>query len=344
MSVEPMRDPRDWHEAFAALPDEAPPADAWARVSGALDAAGPRRVRPHRRRAGLAIAAALAVLAPLFALRLLVPGGSVEPAATSAHSGAGSAAGPREADRAIATPAPPAISRSTYALADPSGEPDIAIEKAAQGRGGYGLDSAAATSTARVPGRVQQSAGTGDPAMPSAGHAGHGKALVSPTARSGDRADMASAELAPPASPLEGNSPKRSGSVAARRDADEALLAAPVPHRGRDATAHTASSAPASVDPLQPLYAEAAQLEALLALTSDDRVASASGAALGDALADRLASIDAALAQAGLPDAQRFALWRERVATLRQYAGIESTERWLAVHGRAYGDAFVRVD
>lgn len=114
--------------------------------------------------------------------------------------------------------------------------------------------------------------------------------------------------------------------------------------RAPAAIARAESSESVRIDPLQPLYTESAQLEALLALTRDDRVGSATGAALSDALVDRLASVDAALAQSGLPDAQRAALWRERIATLRQLAGVESTERWLAMHGRAYGDAFVRVD
>ncbi|GHA88958.1 hypothetical protein [Cognatilysobacter bugurensis] len=81
-----------------------------------------------------------------------------------------------------------------------------------------------------------------------------------------------------------------------------------------------------------------------MALTRDDRVASAAGAAIGNALVARVAAIDAELARPGLSEAQRTALWHGRVAALRQLVGVEPTERWLAVHGRAYGDASVHVD
>ena len=50
----------DWHQAFAALPQEAPPARAWETLSARLDA---RRTR--RWPAWLALAAALALVALL---------------------------------------------------------------------------------------------------------------------------------------------------------------------------------------------------------------------------------------------------------------------------------------
>jgi hypothetical protein len=51
--------PRDWAAAFAALPAEAPQGDAWANLSGALDA----RRRPVRMTALLGLAAAAAIVA-----------------------------------------------------------------------------------------------------------------------------------------------------------------------------------------------------------------------------------------------------------------------------------------
>jgi hypothetical protein len=55
----PPEAPRDWAAAFAALHAESPPADAWANLSGALDA----RRRPRRIPAWLGLAAAAAIVA-----------------------------------------------------------------------------------------------------------------------------------------------------------------------------------------------------------------------------------------------------------------------------------------
>ena len=97
-------------------------------------------------------------------------------------------------------------------------------------------------------------------------------------------------------------------------------------------------------DPLPQLYAESAQLEALVVLARDDRVASASGAVLAGELDTRIGLIDAALSQADPSPAQRRALWQQRVDALRELAGVESTERWLASHGERLDGALVRVD
>ena len=85
---------------------------------------------------------------------------------------------------------------------------------------------------------------------------------------------------------------------------------------------------------LQPLYAESARLETLLALARDERVANASAVLLSDALDAQIADIDASLSVPGLDDAQRLPLWQARVAALRQAAGFESTQRLLASHGQ----------
>ncbi len=95
---------------------------------------------------------------------------------------------------------------------------------------------------------------------------------------------------------------------------------------------------------LHTLQAQSAQLEALVALARDDRVASASSAALTVELDERIGRIDASLSQPGLGDAERESLWRERVATMRELAGIETTRRWLTASGERYDGALVSVD
>ncbi|MBU8976669.1 hypothetical protein JI752_011005 [Lysobacter sp. MMG2] len=92
------------------------------------------------------------------------------------------------------------------------------------------------------------------------------------------------------------------------------------------------------------LQSESAQLETLLALARDDRVASANGAALAVEFDRRIGRIDASLSQPGLADADRAALWQARVATMRELAGIETTQRWLFASGERYDGALVSVD
>jgi hypothetical protein len=95
---------------------------------------------------------------------------------------------------------------------------------------------------------------------------------------------------------------------------------------------------------LEALYAQSAQLESLLAYARDDRVASGSAVAVAAQLDQRLADIDAALAQPGLPRTQQHALWRQRVATLRTFASFESNRRLLSARGQRYDGALLRVD
>lgn len=120
----------------------------------------------------------------------------------------------------------------------------------------------------------------------------------------------------------------------AREDAD---------HGTSSAASAAPSTGPADAE-LAQLYLESARLEALLALTRDDRVQSATAAVLADELDSRIAFIDAALAEPHLPGSKRHALWRHRVATLREITGTQSTERWLAAHGTAARDSLVRID
>ena len=95
---------------------------------------------------------------------------------------------------------------------------------------------------------------------------------------------------------------------------------------------------------LAALYAQSAQLEALLAYARDDRVGSGSAEAVSARLDQRLVAIDAALAQPRLPAARQRDLWRERVATLRNLASFETNRRLLIARGERYDGALVRVD
>lgn len=110
------------------------------------------------------------------------------------------------------------------------------------------------------------------------------------------------------------------------------------------APAMAATASIAHTSELDRLYTESAQLEALLALARDDRVASGTAAALGDAFDARVAGIDADLAQSDLDAARRTALWRERVDAMRQLASFESTQRLLAARGERYDALLVSVD
>ncbi len=118
---------------------------------------------------------------------------------------------------------------------------------------------------------------------------------------------------------------------------------APAHDRASRPQAPAAGAQGAAAAQLDALYAESAQLEALLALARDDRVASASAAIVASALDAQVAGIDARLAQPGLDAAQRNALWQARVDVLRQAAGFESTQRVLASQGDV-GALLVSVD
>ncbi|HJR74615.1 MAG TPA: hypothetical protein VJ806_13370 [Luteimonas sp.] len=132
-----------------------------------------------------------------------------------------------------------------------------------------------------------------------------------------------------------------------------------LPWSMRDRLAPSAEQAPAAVataetpqpaqstqaEPtLEQLYAESARLEALLQYARDDRVSSASAAALSSEMDARVATIDRALMRPGLSPEQQLWLWRSRVDALRSQAGFESTRRWLAANGERYDGAVARVD
>ena len=127
----------------------------------------------------------------------------------------------------------------------------------------------------------------------------------------------------------------------------------------RPATAVTASAAnhpdtgaePISIvdataigqDSLPDLYAESAQLEALLTEMQDARVSSGPAAALAAQYESRLATIDASLSDPALPDDSRTTLWNQRVDALRELVGFEATQRWLNARGERYDGQLLAV-
>jgi hypothetical protein len=110
------------------------------------------------------------------------------------------------------------------------------------------------------------------------------------------------------------------------------------------ATVATTPAKPAPTDALEALYAESAQLESLLAVARDDRMSSGAAAEVAVDLDNQLARIDAQLADTSLPRDRQLVLWQQRVDTLRESVGFESTRRWLAAQGQRYDGALMRVD
>lgn len=101
---------------------------------------------------------------------------------------------------------------------------------------------------------------------------------------------------------------------------------------------------PASNIDLESLYAQSAQLEGLLLLARDDRVSTGTAAALTDTLNGQMAGIDAALTEPETSEQNRNELWRNRVNTLRQLVGIETTQRLYSARGQQYEADLVSID
>lgn len=99
----------------------------------------------------------------------------------------------------------------------------------------------------------------------------------------------------------------------------------------------------ADADPLQKLKAQSAQLEALVALARDERVANASSELLSSELDSNIAAVDAALSQPDVAGTRKQELWQQRVDLLQQLAGVEATSRWLAAQGVSSETALVGV-
>jgi hypothetical protein len=285
--------PRDWSQALAALPMETTPADAWSRLSVALDAPAETdaHVRRPSRAAWWAMAAAVAAIA---VIPLIKWGGDpILPLSPDTPT--------------AATTAPPVVPMRTRTRPATAGK----------------------EATATLPGEA-----TTVPRIATLEPAVADVSRRPPVARRKPQ-PIASPSAPEDAQPLASASPDEPRATGDRLQPQAPATAA---------RNETEARIEAASDPLQPLYAESTQLEALVALARDDRVASASGAVLTGELGARLGMIDALLAQPGLSSGERASLWRQRVTTLRQLAGVESTERWLAAHGEAFGDALVRVD
>ena len=117
----------------------------------------------------------------------------------------------------------------------------------------------------------------------------------------------------------------------------------PIRSMAEPAGATRLADSDAAAQPIESLYAESAQLERLLAMARDERVASGASAALSSGLDDRVAGIDAALAQPDLDAADRDRLWRQRVDAMQQLVGIETT-RMLSARGDAFNASLVSID
>lgn len=120
--------------------------------------------------------------------------------------------------------------------------------------------------------------------------------------------------------------------VAASLLAGLALTLAPDVRVGAPGAEAVATTDRATQAQLDALMAESAQLEALVAAASDDGAGSATVAALSLALQDELQLVDGQL-QADAPPERRLALWQQRVALLREVAGLESSRHYLAAQG-----------
>lgn len=307
--------PQDWPTAFAQLPAETPPADGWsqvaARVAAATNAAPP---------ASETTSPALPATGRMAAAHRRTPyrrrwamAAMLAAALPVAWWLSQRGAGPM-------TPAtlPPQIVHTQ------SPSPD------------------------RMPAQPQVSPSTQpqpDPGKPAdAGERNTNRMADHTTDRAADR----SIAIAPnPSNDANKPAPR---TATPRRDASPKTRERQAPTRLAVSEAAPAPQALASNDSdaitqrIGDLQAQSAQLEALIAASRDDRVASATAAVMSSELDQRLGLIDATLISAPLPASQRLSLWQQRVGTLRALAGVESTQRWFAAQGERYDDALVRVD
>lgn len=122
-----------------------------------------------------------------------------------------------------------------------------------------------------------------------------------------------------------------------------AVVVLPLQQAGPTPDAPKATPLAVESNPLLELMNESAQLEQLLTALRDPSVGSASDTLIGIEFEDRLAQLDARLAQAGNDPDERLQLWRQRVQLLRDYAGVESTRRYLASEGERLDSSLVAV-
>lgn len=117
-------------------------------------------------------------------------------------------------------------------------------------------------------------------------------------------------------------------------------LMSPTTAPATDPVATTRPTATAPI-PLESLMIESAQLENYISAVADDSMASASATLLSLEFEDRLRRIDVALSAPTLDADSRAQLWQQRVALLREYAGVQGTSQWLAVDGGTLDGALV---
>ena len=316
----------DWSNAFARLPLETPPGDGWARIAARLSEAGAVAEVPA---AGPA-AAPVAPTTP--ATNLIAPRRRART--------------PRRwAIAAMLAAALPLAWWLSQQGAAPSadgapGNRQIATGPAQARSGQIGSGQADSGRTEPVPTGLAH----GDPEQ-AAPKQVDPASLAQPTISSRDRPEARALADAPShsvQSPRRDRKPGPAPASAAGRD--PIRLATRSPETTTPALAEAGADYDAIVRDIGRLQAQSAQLEALIAASRDDRVASASAAVMSSELDQRLGLIDATLVSAALPAPQRLSLWQQRVGTLRALAGVESTQRWFAAQGERYDDALVRVD
>lgn len=325
--------PPNWADAFAALPAETPPADGWARTAARLSdrrasapaaafvapaAAPPRAAISAQRR--WALAAMLAAALPLglwLSLRASRPLPDAVPSAIVQEAASQDSAPRQRVAPASGRDPAPAVAASIDANGDAGRVAASEVPRAATGPG-IGETRHAATPATATTSDAPRTA----------------RAATAPKSSRNARAIAAD--------------PQRS---LARREPRRDQTPAVATTSATDTNAASDAATPAAtaddtrlIAQLRELQAESAQLEALVAVTRDDRVASAAAAVMSADLDQRLRLIDTALGDAALPTATRAALWRERVDSLRSLAGVESTQRWYAARGERYDGALVRVD
>lgn len=160
-------------------------------------------------------------------------------------------------------------------------------------------------------------------------------------------APSAVAVAADVATPIAAESPSVSMPVVHRKKPSRARIAPaqrPVRTAAEPAGTTRLATEDATVQPIESLHAESAQLEQLLAMVRDERVANATSAALSSDLDAHIAGIDDALAEPGLDTTERDRLWQQRVDALQQLVGIETTNRLLSARGERFNASLVSID
>src|SRR5690606_6010566 len=152
-----------------------------------------------------------------------------------------------------------------------------------------------------------------------------------------------------PPGPTEAPDDAAARSAAARDVSQPAVAAvATVQHHVPATTAvpvqTRASAAAATPASLEALHAESAHLEALLQALSAETPVDGAQLAMSLSLRAQVDTIDATLASGSLDADERDALWRRRVAVLRELAGMAGDQRWSALMGQPHLDyALVQV-